>query len=102
VHATTNPPTAVWRRRADPQVRCRNLIGHWAGLARATTGPTRTTGSPSLQRQRLDQRQTARRAARGARAGGGGQNRQQDESQTGGTQSFNDNMVLKFTQRESS
>jgi DNA-binding beta-propeller fold protein YncE len=27
-----------------------------------------------------------------------GQNRQQDESQTGGTQSFNDNMVLKFTQ----
>src|SRR5262249_58313331 len=37
-------------------------------------------------------------AGRGAGAPAAGQNRQQDESQTGGTQSFNDNMVLKFTQ----
>src|SRR5262249_58203835 len=37
-------------------------------------------------------------AGRGRGTPAAGQNRQQDESQTGGTQSFNDNMVLKFTQ----
>ena len=53
-------------------------------------------------RQRLDRRQRPRHRRRQAatrpRPPAAGQNRQQDESQIGGVQSFNDNMVLKFTQ----
>ena len=72
---------------------------------KATTGRTRITASPSTTRATSGSAATAaalRRLRAGARGRGqpaAGQNRQQDESQIGGVQSFNDNMVLKFTQR---
>jgi DNA-binding beta-propeller fold protein YncE len=82
------------RRRRQP----RGPLGR--SRSRATTGPTRITASRSTTRATSGLAATAAaQAAPGgrARSAAAGQNRQQDESQVGGVQSFNDNMVLKFT-----
>ena len=92
---------------ADSRVRRRRQSRSATGAVRvrATTGPTRITASRSTTAATCGSAATAaarRRRQDAVRRGRGqpaaGQNRQQDESQTGGTQSFNDNMVLKFTQ----
>ena len=106
VHATTNPPTAQCCRPAPPILEFDsegNLVGKWGG----PTDDKKFDWPDSNHGITVDYKgnvwiggngrgtSTTAGAARGTAAAG--QNRQQDESQTGGTQSFNDNMVLKFT-----
>ena len=109
VHATTNPPTAQCCAPAPPILEfdaAGNLIGHWGGPGQGYDWPDSNHGITVDYRGNVwiggNGRGTPPAAGRGAARGRGqpeaGQNRQQDESQTGGTQSFNDNMVLKFTQ----
>ena len=103
VHATTNPPTAQCCAPAPPVLEfdaAGNLIGHWGGPGQGYDWPDSNHGITvdykgnvwigGNGRGRLPPTRAAALAA--------GQNRQQDESQAAGTQSFNDNMVLKFTQ----
>src|SRR5579872_1852453 len=109
VHATTTPPTAQCCAPAPPVLEfdaAGNLIGHWGGAGQGYDWPDSNHGITVDYRGNVwiggNGRGTP--AAAGARGRGrgaapeAGQNRQQDESQTAGTQSFNDNMVLKFTQ----
>src|SRR5215831_15249847 len=104
VHATTNPPTAQCCRPAPPILEFDsdgNLVGRWGGPDpdKRFDWPDSNHGITVDYKGNVwiggNGRGAAPGAARGAAAAG--QNRQQDESQTGGTQSFNDNMVLKFT-----
>jgi hypothetical protein len=113
VHATTNPPTAQCCAPAPPVLEfdaAGNLVGHWGGPGAGYDWPDSNHGitvdyagnvwiggngrGPSTG---SGPARGAAGSGRGAPAPAAGQNRQQDESQTGGTQSFNDNMVLKFT-----
>ena len=101
VHATTNPPTAQCCAPAPPILEfdpAGNLVGHWGGPGQGYDWPDSNhgitvdhTGNVWIggNGRGTPPARTAQPAA--------GLNRQQDESQTGGTQSFNDNMVLKFT-----
>src|SRR5947207_2860468 len=111
VHATTNPPTAQCCAPAPPILEfdaAGNLVGHWGGPGNGYDWPDSNHGITVDFRGNVwiggnGRGSPATAAGRGQPAGGrgqpaAGQNRQQDESQTGGTQSFNDNMVLKFTQ----
>jgi DNA-binding beta-propeller fold protein YncE len=117
VHATTTPPTAQCCAPAPPILEfdaAGNLIGHWGGPGQGYDWPDSNHGITVDYRGNVwiggNGRGTPPAAGRGPSTGSGqaaargrgqpeaGQNRQQDESQTGGTQSFNDNMVLKFTQ----
>jgi DNA-binding beta-propeller fold protein YncE len=108
VHATTNPPTAQCCAPAPPILEfdaAGNLIGHWGGPGQGYDWPDSNHGITVDYRGNVwigGNGRGAPPAAAGRGRGRGqpeaGQNRQQDESQTGGTQSFNDNMVLKFTQ----
>ena len=81
-----------------------NLIGHWGGPGQGYDWPDSNHGITVDYKGNVWIGGNGRGAppGRGARTrtrrAGAGQNRQQDESQAGGTQSFNDNMVLKFTQ----
>src|SRR3954467_8737047 len=117
VHATTTPPTAQCCAPAPPVLEfdaAGNLIGHWGGPGQGYDWPDSNhgitvdyrgnvwiggngRGTPAAGRPSAGSGQAAA-AARGRGVPEAGQNRQQDESQTGGTQSFNDNMVLKFSQ----
>jgi DNA-binding beta-propeller fold protein YncE len=108
VHATTTPPTAQCCAPAPPILEfdaAGNLIGHWGGPGQGYDWPDSNHGITVDYRGNVwiggNGRGTPPAAASRGRGRGqpeAGQNRQQDESQTGGTQSFNDNMVLKFTQ----
>jgi len=105
VHATTQPPTAQCCAPAPPILEfdaAGNLIGHWGGPGQGYDWPDYNHGITVDYRGNVwiggNGRGTPPAAGRGRGAPAAGQNRQQDESQTGGTQSFNDNMVLKFTQ----
>jgi DNA-binding beta-propeller fold protein YncE len=105
VHATTQPPTAQCCAPAPPILEfdaAGNLIGHWGGPGQGYDWPDSNHGITVDYRGNVwiggNGRGTPPAAGRGRGAPAAGQNRQQDESQTGGTQSFNDNMVLKFTQ----
>jgi hypothetical protein len=102
VHATTTPPTAQCCRPAPPILEFDsegNLVGRWGGPGSGYDWPDSNHGITIDYKGNVwiggNGRGAAPSAARGTAAAG--QNRQQDESQTGGTQSFNDNMVLKFT-----
>jgi NHL repeat len=105
VHATTNPPTAQCCRPAPPILELDsegNLVGRWGGPGNGYDWPDSNHGITIDYKGNVwiggngrGTSSTGPGAARGTAAAG--QNRQQDESQTGGTQSFNDNMVLKFT-----
>jgi DNA-binding beta-propeller fold protein YncE len=105
VHATTQPQTAQCCAPAPPILEfdaAGNLIGHWGGPGQGYDWPDSNHGITIDYRGNVwiggNGRGSAPAAGRGRGAPAAGQNRQQDESQTGGTQSFNDNMVLKFTQ----
>src|SRR4029078_9811324 len=80
-----------------------NLIGHWGGPGQGYDWPDSNHGITVDYKGNVwiggNRRSGPAAAGRGRGRGepAAGQNRQQDESQTGGTQSFNDNMVLKFT-----
>ena len=105
VHATTNPPTAQCCRPAPPILEFDSegtLVGRWGGPGSGYDWPDSNHGITIDYKGNVwiggngrGTSSTGPGAARGTAAAG--QNRQQDESQTGGTQSFNDNMVLKFT-----
>jgi len=104
VHATTNPPTAQCCAPAPPILEfdaAGNLVGHWGGPGNGYDWPDSNHGITGIGGN--GRGSPAAAGGRGQPAAGrgqpaAGQNRQQDESQTGGTQSFSDNMVLKFTQ----
>ena len=104
VHATTNPPTAQCCAPAPPILEfdaAGNLVGHWGGPGNGYDWPDSNHGITVDYRGNIwiggnGRGSPAAPAGRGQPAAG--QNRQQDESQIGGTQSFADNMVLKFTQ----
>src|SRR3954470_13150965 len=108
VHATTNPPMSQCCAPAPPILEfdaAGNLIGHWGGPGQGYDWPDSNHGITVDYKGNVwiggNGRGTPPAAAGRGRGRGepaAGQNRQQDESQTGGTQSFNDNMVLKFTQ----
>src|SRR3954452_20530662 len=108
VHATTTPPTAQCCAPAPPVLEfdaAGNLVGHWGGPGNGYDWPDSNHGITVDYRGNVwiggNGRGSPPPAAPPAAGRGqpaAGQNRQQDESQTGGTQSFNDNMVLKFTQ----
>ncbi len=106
VHATTTPPTAQCCRPAPPILEFDsegNLVGRWGGPGSGYDWPDSNHGITIDYKGNVWIGGNGRGAAPGAAPGAArgtaaaGQNRQQDESQTGGTQSFNDNMVLKFT-----
>ena len=102
VHATTNPPTAQCCRPAPPILEFDsdgNLVGRWGGPGQGYDWPDSNHGITIDYKGNVWIGGNGRGAAPGAARGtaAAGENRQQDESQTGGTQSFNDNMVLKFT-----
>jgi DNA-binding beta-propeller fold protein YncE len=105
VHATTTPPTAQCCAPAPPVLEfdaAGNLIGHWGGPGQGYDWPDSNHGITVDYKGNVWIGGNGRGAppagrGRGTPAAAAGQNRQQDESQTGGTQSFNDNMVLKFT-----
>ena len=102
VHATTRPQTAQCCAAAPPILEfdaAGNLIGHWGGPGQGYDWPDSNHGITIDYRGNVwigGNGRGSPPAGRGQPAAG--QNRQQDESQTAGTQSFNDNMVLKFTQ----
>ena len=105
VHATTQPPTAQCCAPAPPVLEfdaAGNLIGHWGGPGQGYDWPDSNHGITVDYRGNVwiggNGRGSAPAAGRGRGTPAAGQNRQQDESQTAGTQSFNDNMVLQFTQ----
>jgi DNA-binding beta-propeller fold protein YncE len=101
VHATTTPPIAQCCAPAPPILEfdaAGNLVGHWGGPGNGYDWPDSNHGVTVDYRGNVwiggNGRGTPAAAAARPAAG---QNRQQDESQIGGTQSFADNMVLKFT-----
>src|SRR5437016_4417926 len=103
VHATTNPPTAQCCAPAPPILEFDSvgtLIGHFGGPGQGYDWPDSNHGITVDYKGNVwiggNGRGSAAGAARGTAAAG--QNRQVEEGQTGGTQSFADNMVLKFTQ----
>ncbi len=105
VHATTNPPTAQCCAPAPPILEfdsAGNLVGHWGGPGAGYDWPDSNHGITVDYRGNVwiggNGRGTpAAGRGRGPAAPVAGQNRQQDESQSQATASFNDNMVLKFT-----
>jgi DNA-binding beta-propeller fold protein YncE len=101
VHATTNPPIAKCCAPAPPILEfdpAGNLVGHWGGPGQGYHWPDSNHGVTVDYKGNVwiggNGRGTPAPAGRGQTAG---LNREQDESQVGNTQSFNDNMVLKFT-----
>jgi len=110
VHATTTPPTAQCCAPAPPILEfdaAGTLIGHFGGPGQGYDWPDSNHGITIDYKGNVwiggNGRGAAPAGARGTAAAGrgqpaAGQNRQVEEGQTAGTQSFNDNMVLKFTQ----
>jgi DNA-binding beta-propeller fold protein YncE len=102
VHATTNPPTAQCCAPAPPVLefdQAGNLIGHWGGPGNGYNWPDSNHGITVDYKGNVWIGGNGRGAA-GAGAGRGrGRGAADDEGQQPGAfQSFNDNMVLKFTQ----
>jgi len=110
VHATTNPPTAQCCAPAPPVLEfdeAGNLIGHWGGPGPGYDWPDSNHGITVDYKGNV----WIGGNGRGAPAGGAGRGRggrgagaatgdqtAYNEGQVGGTQAFNDNMILKFTQ----
>src|SRR5947207_6208918 len=103
VYMVTNPPGASCCLPGPPVLefdQAGTLIGHFGGPGQGYDWPDSNHGITVDYKGNVwiggNGRGSAAGAARGTAAAG--QNRQVEEGQTGGTQSFNDNMVLKFTQ----
>src|SRR3954447_8211084 len=106
VHATTTPPTAQCCAPAPPVLEFNaagDLIGHWGGPGEGYDWPDSNHGitvdyegnvwiGGNGRGPSTGSGQARGAAGRGTPAPVAGQNREQDESQTAGTQSFNDNM----------
>jgi NHL repeat-containing protein len=100
VHATTTPPTAQCCAPAPPVLEfdaAGNLVGHWGGPGQGYAWPDSNHGITVDYAGNVWIGGNGRGAPGGARGAAPGQNREQDESQVGGVQSFVDNQVLKFT-----
>ena len=90
LHASTNPPIAQCCAAAPPVLsfdEAGNLIAHWGGPGKGYDWPSSNHGIT------IDYKGNVWIGGNGRGAQGGG-----DESQVSGAASFNDNMVLKFTQ----
>ena len=100
VHATTTPKTAQCCAPAPPILEFDpdgTLVGHWGGPGQGYDWPDSNHGITVDHNGNVwigGNGRGAPPAGRGQPAAG--LNREQIESQTGGTTSFNDNMVLKF------
>jgi DNA-binding beta-propeller fold protein YncE len=101
VHATTNPPTAQCCAPAPPILEfdaAGTLVGHWGGPGQGYDWPDSNHGITVDYKGNVWIGGNGRgTSAAGRGTAVAGQNRQQDESQSQASQSFNDNMVLKFT-----
>src|SRR4051794_38319067 len=101
VHATTTPPTAQCCAPAPPVLEfdaAGNLIGHWGGPGDGYDWPDSNHGITVDYDGNVWIGGNGRGTAPAARTAPlAGQNREQNESQSAATVSFNDNMVLKFT-----
>src|SRR6266446_4442139 len=90
LHATTNPPIAQCCAAAPPVLefdQAGNLIGHWGGPGKGYDWPSSNHGIT------VDYKGNVWIGGNGRGAQGAA-----DETQVAGGGSFNDNMVLKFTQ----
>src|SRR3984957_16449856 len=100
-HATTNPPTAQCRPPAPPVLeydQAGNLIGHWGGPGNGYDWPDSNHGITVDYKGNV----WIGGNGRGPQSGRGAINGADEEPGAaggrGGFSSFNDNMVLKFTQ----
>jgi DNA-binding beta-propeller fold protein YncE len=108
LHATTNPPTAQCCAPAPPVLvfdQAGNLINHWGGPGNGYDWPDSNHGITVDYKGNVWIGGNGRGPAPGAGRGGKQGAKQapakqstDDEGQVGGVQSFNDNMILKFTQ----
>ena len=106
VHATTNPQTAQCCAPAPPVLEFDqqgNLLRHWGGSGNGYDWPDSNHGITVDYKGNVwigGNGRGAQPAAggRGKQATKGGGDPTLDEGQVAGVQSFNDNMVLKFTQ----
>ena len=102
VHATTNPPTAQCCAPAPPVLefdQAGNLIGHWGGPGDGYNWPDSNHGITVDYKGNVWIGGNGRGAAAAGAGRGRGRGAADDEGQQPGAfQSFNDNMVLKFTQ----
>jgi DNA-binding beta-propeller fold protein YncE len=111
VHATTSPQTAQCCAPAPPVLEfdeAGNLIGHWGGPGEGYDWPDSNHGITVDYKGNVWIGGNGRGASpggrgRGGRAGRGagaatGDQTAYNEGQVSGTQPFNDNMILKFTQ----
>jgi len=108
VHATTTPQTAQCCAPAPPVLEFDeegNLIGHWGGPGPGYDWPDSNHGITVDYKGNVWIGGNGRGAPPGGRGRGGrgrgaatGDQTAYNEGQVGGTQSFNDNMILKFTQ----
>ncbi|HEX6894659.1 MAG TPA: hypothetical protein VF146_05270 [Bryobacteraceae bacterium] len=111
VHATTNPPTAQCCAPAPPVLEfdeAGNLIGHWGGPGEGYNWPDSNHGITVDYKGNVwiggngrGARPSAAGRGRGGRGAGAatGDQTAYNEGQVGGTEAFNDNMILKFTQQ---
>ena len=101
VHATTTPPIAQCCAPAPPVLEFDpegNLVGHWGGPSQGYDWPDSNHGITVDYLGNVWIGGNGRGSSPAATAKPlAGQNREQDETQVGGVQPFNDNMVLKFT-----
>jgi hypothetical protein len=103
VHATTSPRTAMCCAPAPPVLEFDSdgsLVGHWGGPGMGYDWPDSNHGITVDYKGNVWIGGNGRGSPAGRGtipAGPPGQNRQQDESQSQADQSFNDDMVLKFT-----
>ena len=109
VHATTTPPTAQCCAPAPPILEfdaAGNLIGHWGGPGKGYDWPDSNHGITVDYNGNVWIGGNGRGIAAGGRADAARRPPDRTGSRTRarrrGTQSFNDNMVLKFTQRRES
>src|ERR1700733_4567687 len=97
-HATTNPPTAQCCAAAPPVLeydQAGNLIGHWGGPGNGFDWPASNHGITVDYKGNvwIGGNGSGPESGRGAVNGG-----DEEPGRPAGFQSFNDNMVLKFTQ----
>jgi DNA-binding beta-propeller fold protein YncE len=97
-HATTNPPTAQCCAPAPPVLeydQAGNLIGHWGGPGKGYDWPDSNHGITVDYKGNvwIGGNGSGPQSGRGAINGG-----DEEPGRPAGFQSFNDNMVLKFTQ----
>jgi len=97
-HATTNPPTAQCCAPAPPVLeydQAGNLIGHWGGPGKGYDWPDSNHGITVDYKGNvwIGGNGSGPESGRGAVNGG-----DEEPGRPAGFQSFNDNMVLKFTQ----